>query len=805
MTLRYFAARLKRTAWPMLAGSAALFIVALSLIVAVALPPILNTALTAYNKQLCGDADIVLTNASDTADRFFGLTALRGDGILSSNSIYINGYFKAYARIASKGADGEYCTLFAADFQKQNEYNPIVSDNLPEILWRDDIIVGADYAESAGLLRGDTVNILFGGKTAEFTIACIAGNEGLFHSGNAVFINSDALRHKLGLPFGSEIVTHCFIKAKDGAALSAVTERLETAYARLDFAPAADAAIVSDVKSVIAIPAICIAVIVSVFCLISLTVLLRLTFARDRENFALLRTLGASRGQLAAVTALTGLLMCAVSLPAAYFASLAVQHFGAGMMFLLRDFRIGALPYIVGLGGGFIAGMACAFLGSFATPPATKGMRGHPFVPKGWTRNGRGRFLPFVIFALSAVFSIAGVLTIRRAPYLGLAFIVLALAGFIFTLPKAAAPLFSALHRGFKNIYTLRLKTLSRSPDWQKFVSFIIAGALVLLTVMLPGINARNYVGNDYPFDIVVTEIRSASEGLFRDVSEAAGTAGAVKAELHLNARLSAGGLTLNGSFLALEKDGFDYFGADFGLAQEYGGTGAVVGSLLASQRNLRRGDTFTLFRGADKIEFTVAGVVKSDYLGGNFILADLARVAAEARPYSEILVKADGAADLKDVIAGIDSAVSDSVSVLDIKALGGFLSGFFWEFIGLLDVLCAAIAVLTALTVLLMIVMRRSARAGEAPRLRPLGLTVAADVRHNLFSAFFALLPIAVFLPFLILILCRASSAVYYGFGVRMEMNYLAPVVFTAAAAFLAFIALTETLICRLFSRRKT
>jgi hypothetical protein len=546
----------------------------------------------------------------------------------------------------------------------------------------------------------------------------------LFYSGDTVLITDSGMQ-RLTPMIPAGIVTHCLIKAKDAAALDAVRERLAEGYGHLDAADVLDTgqikSAVTEVNTVIMISS----AIAVISCVLALWVLLKLSFQRDRKNFRLLRMLGMSELKITAITALTGLLMCMIALPAAHAAArLFFYGFGQASV-LLADINVGALPYLIGSGGAFIIGMLAAVAGGKGRESA-KEKNKRPVPDR----------TALLFLSGAAVCCAAAVLVMRAAPPVGFVLAAAAFIGFLFSVPRISASAYAAIHGKVKNIYSLRLKTLSGSGSFQKFAVFFMVSSLVILTLFTGVANIRDGVEKQIsnPFAAAVTEIKRPGDALFQRVADAEGVDDAVRSSLNFNIALEVGDKAVYGNLIGMEEKGFAYFGADFSLTRDFGGSGAIAGKHFADDRRLEIGDAFSFLRGGEEITLTLAGIVETDYMGGRFVLADLTYVATPAHSYSDILIAASGSAE--EVIYSVNRAAGGEVSVVSLSSMGDYLVRQYAGFLWILDLFSISVTVLIAVTAVFMTALRRFASREELSRLRPLGLTAAAEVRQNFFAA---------------------------------------------------------------------
>jgi len=468
----------------------ALFFVMLVLTVAAAMPVIVNDALRKYSTQLSGDADIMVVNMSDKGS--FDMGALRETDI-PDFSEYITGFFMMIAEIEFD-SQKEFCTFFAADFKQQQEYNPIISDNLPDpdYFSESDIIIGENYAREMGIKVGDRINLtVFGGTrfevTKEFCVAGIAENKGLFIAGNAIFVpatqGSRSLWIWLEQPFASDTVTHAFIKAKDKAHLSRIQEILDGEFVHLNAGEAVDTNFITREVQGTMMPIYFVSVLVTIFCAFTLVVLLRLIFARDKKNYALMRMLGIRSGQIIAINAMTALVICLLGVAGVVLVLNFAQGFMRSLSFILGDTKINALSYIIGIGGGVAISLLCTFLGSLEPRPK-------PVKQK--TCKGRTRVIATISLAIFSCVLISIALVHQGISWLSFICGLIGLAVFIAMIPKVFLHVADLTYRIKPSALTLKYKTLSRSKDWQRFIVFITIGTVVILMLGLNMINLRN-------------------------------------------------------------------------------------------------------------------------------------------------------------------------------------------------------------------------------------------------------------------------------------------------------------------------
>jgi type III secretory pathway component EscU len=158
-------------------------------------------------------------------------------------------------------------------------------------------------------------------------------------------------------------------------------------------------------------------------------------------------------------------------------------------------------------------------------------------------------------------------------------------------------------------------------------------------------------------------------------------------------------------------------------------------------------------------------------------------------------------------VIQNIANAIAATTprataAVVSASAIGELLMESFSEFMWILDTFSAFIIVLAAVTALFLIVMRRAADEG-ARRLWPLGLSRAANVRHNIFAIFFALLPVFIFAPLFTFIIRAATLPVFRVFGMRAIMVVNPLVMLLTIAVCFAFLVAAEAVICAISSSK--
>jgi len=752
MVIRYLIARLKKTILPTIGISLALSAVVFLLVVATAMPDILEVATENHSRRISGDADLVLTNAHNTPDRFFGLTRLREDPVLAEHAKYIYGLFWTYAQLDTGDGQRSFGTVFAGDMQAQSLHNPLVPGIMPGFLPESGIIIGEDFAKEQNIRLGDRMYVVFGGRRVGFDVMGIARNEGLLATGNAVFIPSAAMSRIIPM-VGTGIVTHAFIRANNSESLGVITRHLEIYYYRLRVVSGGEAGYVQRVVNQFSIHIFLVAVITVIFCLMSLFLLLRLAFSRDKQNFMRLSTLGMRQSRLVLISVLYGLLLCAFGVGFAVSALQITASIIASIP-ILTGYRFGAFPYVFGIGSGLTAGIICSVFSIFA--------------PSGVSSKSKCRIVFCVIwFFLFLLSGIAGILLETHASNLALVFICGAFFGLLLFPPYAIALLTSKIHSKAKNIFTLRLKTLTNNRGYGRFVSFgLIVTLVMIMAVSLPIETRRAAEPPLLPFDSAVIAITDPSAEVFEAVTVAGGVDIAVRAEVDLRADLTFGNLEFGGNLFGLDEDGFALFGANFGATVLFDGAGAVIGRRMAVSRRLRVGDEFIYSRQGRKHVFIVAEIFETDYLGGSVVLVDLAVFAKYGRPYSDILIASGGDTDyVMRNVAMIDGLYG---AVLSINDLANFVVATFGEFAWLINWLSAVIITLAAITVALMIVIRQLAEERLVSSLIPLGLTKANHLKQMLFSVFVALFSAFMSIPVFVFLITQASFSFFNMFGIR-------------------------------------
>ena len=783
MIFKYTYARLKRNKAITAASAIILALVVLAVMILFTMASIFRHGMINFQRQLSGNADLVLTSS---ADRFFGLSALREDEVLSENSLYINGFLRTFAQIEREDRVHDFSTIFAADFDNLQQFNPIIANDLPDFLIDTDIIISASYARERRFSLGDSITLTLGGRRATYQIVAIAENEGIFYSGNAIYMTHRGLSRILpflgtGLFTATDIVNHAFIKANDSESLALIEERLQTNFTNLNVVQAVDSQYIDNVVSRFTEPVVVVSIIASVFCIISLLVLLRLMFAKDRKNFILLKMLGMSGKSIAFITALTGLIIAIIGFIGAILFSKLLIFIMGQVLPLFRGYNLNALTILIAASVALLGGVGCALLCARVNEGQAK------------KRNLSNGFIINIVFAISILTTVSALIIIRSYPFIALGLIVLSLIVFIVITPKIIFLSARFLYKKVANIYTLRFQTLARNISWQRFSVFITLGVLVILTAMSSSYTLNNNFNAqmNYPFEIVVTEISSPNQNLVDAISDTKGVSEVIKAQLHLSARIYIEDSYVYSNFLALEDRGFAYFGANFSLTNEIG---VAVGRQFAIRNSVELYSEIVFSR-RENISFRVVEILESEYLNGNFILADLAILASDTRPFSEILISTnENALDVLNYVNSSIATLGASASALEIRALANFMQQWYMEFVWLFNIFIFSIAGVAALTSFLMIFLRRKSNLEEKRRLNLIGLTDNDDVKQNAFSVFFGLLPIFIILPLLMYLISRASLPLFMIFGSYRTMHYNLFMISLAVLGSFGFVLMIES-----------
>jgi len=360
MIFKYFVARLKRNWFLTLLGVFAMFLTCITFICAFATPKITQNIFSAYLAQIQGDADIMLSNDLQTSDRFFGLTEMRADEILTENAEYINGFFMSFGNV-KYGDNSNDCTLYFSRYNDQQEYNPIYADIVENGIfdysdWH--CIVGKKYADTNKIKVNDRIKISFYEKEIEFTVAGIAENRGLFTIGNSVWLPSKALKRFIPILF-TDIVTHAFIKAKNNNSLSIIKNQLANDYNYLKIGVPDT---INEISKSLYLSMTFLCVLIIVFCMITLAIIMQIIFSRERRGYDTLRCLGLPNYKIH----LTGLMNTfAMFILGALSACLVANFVGDIIMSVSPIFENVAklvFPMVCGVLCTFVLSVVCMFI-----------------------------------------------------------------------------------------------------------------------------------------------------------------------------------------------------------------------------------------------------------------------------------------------------------------------------------------------------------------------------------------------------------------------------------------------------------
>jgi len=441
------------------------------LIFALAMPSVLGQIATIYTTQFASDADIVIRNEPSSGNRFFALPSLRNDQVLAQNSEYIHGFFMSYAQI-----QGQVGLVFAANFAELQQYNPIRAQNLPTHLENNEVIVSTRFALANRLSLNSSVSIRFAGITQEFTVRALAHDEGLLYFGSAFIASSALSRFGFGT-FTSGLITHALIKYQNHAAGEVILNRLAQYHPGLTATQAADSFAIGQTLHNATVTVAYTSIMVVLFCILTLIVLMRFMFERDRKNFVLFAQMGMRRRKILSMVALSVSVVVAFGLLLAFGTAALSMLVIQGVSPLFSGVSIGFLPYLIGISGGAILAFTGAIFGIRSAQNRT--LKAQKSTPRMLFLGGV--FIASLALAVTAAIA-SGVPALR---YLTLSSGIFGLVGLVITLPKILSFVFKYFYKARPNIYTLRLKSLNQTASWRKYAVFVMVGVLATMLLLL--------------------------------------------------------------------------------------------------------------------------------------------------------------------------------------------------------------------------------------------------------------------------------------------------------------------------------
>jgi|GEM_PF-5176155 len=780
MIFRYFVKRLRKKILFTLMGTAALCLIMLALISSFAVSGLIDTALLNFQLQTAGDADIIITT-TPRGTRFFNLSVLSSDirnavggDYYDSNIEYIYGHYKTFARVIHKNRPDDICTLFIGSFYEQQKFHPLIllTEQI-EHLGTNEIIINEEFAAQNNLLIGDTIDIAVA-RSVTFTIRGIAKNEGLFYSGNSFFADFDHITSTNNTLVRLLNIRQTFTGTINKALIRVVDSNAGTIaaihyafdsmhwYSSLDIRHPADAEWMGGSAAYAKIGVWFAAIIITIFCIITLWVLLRLSFASDKESFKLLKSLGMSKLHIAAVAVLTVLFMGVIAVPISIVVLETVAGFLHASFIIFRGASVPIWAYFIGAGTAMFIGILCAVV-SLREKTLKK--------PK-----------PKTTKELNSATKKEGSIT----------------------MPSIAAPVFDAVYKNCPNMLSLRLKTQSRSPLWRKFSVFAGISILVIIVMVLTVADMRyaNPTHNvTFPFDIIITDIRTSNSQMLTDIKQTDGVGQAITAKFFFHETFFAGDNSFRNTLIAMDENGFSHFGADFECVQS---NRAVVGNTFARSANLRMGSEFSFNAGGEYYSFIISNIIDSSFLGGRFALVDIAAVAGEDYSFTEMFVILDEAADINSAINDINYNITEDMLIFGAVNYFAFLSVLTVDIVWIVNIFGICIIVLAILTLILIIIMRNSVSKKEMIYLRPLGFEIKRRIRDNSSAFAILLMPMLLVLPLFAFILTRISFLIYSAFGVRQIMQFRFSIIAIIIAASYIAMLIIETIVCLIIREKE-
>ncbi|MDR1093392.1 MAG: hypothetical protein LBL66_04515 [Clostridiales bacterium] len=663
---------------------------------------LLNGAAEAYQRQLSGDADVRVT-AEGSPDRFFSLSNIKNDPVIGPLSAEVRGYFKTCVAVGT-GDAAVFCTAFVAPYGELRRWNPFSFEKgeTPPELTDSGVVASRSFAEARGARTGAVLRLSFGELDAEYTVAAVAEDRGLFAnvqgSFNSLFLSAEGFRRIFSknyfANYNADIVTDAFIRLNGAEGADAVLARIGEIS---DLSARRVAAGMDDVSGLASAPLGLVAVCAAVFCFCAFTFLLYLLFLNEKPSLSAIRAVGMTGRSAFGIECAIGGLVFAGGFFLGAFLSAAAAFALRNTHFLLADFRIGVSVYgRAGLSAAVSAGAAVLIAHAAAYPERL------------------GRFFRFVFrgsgFALFA------------APY--------ALYGL------------AKLFRAGRGLRGALLKNNLRGGVWRGAAFLLLAGtcAFLLSFSALNGLNARaRAVAADVKFDAVIANLGAEPDRYYDSVA-AFGEAGAVyRARAYFDGLVVWGGRTASALVLAGERD----FIADFtGFTGEEAARfssqkdACIVSAAQSARYGLRPGDAVTAVLNGEEREFRVFAVLNDDFYFGFYFLINLEPGA----PYTHLIV---------DTAEGAETGAfrTRNLIVIDFRDALANYGGYFADFLRAAYMFTGFLTAFTAVVLSAVLAALRKRTDGEFRRFYSVGLSRA---RYKA----------ALFLNFLCVLLFNAAAA---------------------------------------------
>lgn len=342
-------------------GSAALALCTVIVMTAFAFSSkdIVGYASRAIIRENTGGSDVQAYINPSNESNFFYLNDITEDEFIKESTSSVYGYFNTFlTAVTEKNINATLCSAIIADFKTMDTENPFHFDSgKVDYLSSTEIIVSESFAKKFGVHEKDKVELTFTKLKFEYTVRAVAQNRGIFiispdaATSSPIFLSAEGFRRIFSdsfFTYSPSLVTGCYMRLKEPKNIEGVSLYLKE---KFDFLLIADlnAPRYDDVIDTVLPYYIASSIVFTFFCLVALTVLLRLIFAGEEKTFNLLRRLGSGELRIFAMQAAVTLLLIIIAGAAAALLSFAIMYAAGFFFFALIGCKMSLSSYLYAL------------------------------------------------------------------------------------------------------------------------------------------------------------------------------------------------------------------------------------------------------------------------------------------------------------------------------------------------------------------------------------------------------------------------------------------------------------------------
>lgn len=688
-----------------------------------------------YQRDPFGNTDIVVSIGLDTPDRFFSIneSGFTTDQYINDKTDYIKSFFKTYGELQSENeSDRFFSSIFVSDLEQLNQYNKIsFNKGNVDYLARDEVIIGKQLATKMNLKINDSITINFGSYSSLYNVSAIAKDTGIFASsdnGNMLLLSP--LGFKKIFPFYSEgIVTHLVLKLKDTKDIKILEQYLieMAAPKSLKVALTIDPTTTQSLLRISQLPVNFIVVITLIFCLIALIILFRLLFIKDKNNFKILKNLGATKKQIFLIQGLIAMFIAIM----AFILNVLIINILFAILLSVFPYINGASISISSYLISFFLGILISLFSTFLTNYQRKEKR---------IKQINYLFVSSLFSLLITLFLSVFITNLMIKLILNIIIIIL----IIYLVPILFSLLFKYLKQKRKLQFFISWNTIQHK-NYQQIITFLLASCSIIVTMLTFSFKLKDYaydVSNTMPYNILISNIKKPDANFTDEVSRINGVDKIAETSIYLSQSITGVNFKENVNMMAFKEEDLKiFFNDEEENINKLSNTinGAIIGQDMSLRLDIKVGDIITTSIGINNYTYEIVGFLKSDFYLGNFMITNLKYIATLERPYTNLVIYTNG--NISNVINNLYSIYkTNNLFITNIKEfqLQWYTNSMI--FINFMLFLSTFISLLIFITLFLLFYLWHNAKKNEYEQLHRIGISNRRMSKHNTITLLFNL-----------------------------------------------------------------